>query len=568
MKTHSMAIPRATCREACDGILMSARQEILAEAQALAEGGYPPLPARLYMAFVRDGSRKTFETPYFARRQRLIRAVLAECLTYTGQYLDDIIDGLLCICEESTWCISAHNESGAPLADVSAPAIDLFAAQTAALLSWTCYLLEDTLLPIVTARVETEIRTRILVPFCTRDDFWWMGVVRKDLNNWTPWILSNVLAMAHIWGEDVDARAATMLQRWLDCIPEDGGLDEGVAYWNMAGGSLLDCLDHLGQDRYGESKVRNLAAFPLHAHIAGSYFLNFADCDAQPMLDGERIYTFGKRIKNPALQALGASLCAQNPSIFPRDTPEFYRTLCRLFTPVDPVPLAPQEEEQITLPNLQLWIRRKGRYYIAAKGGHNGESHNHNDVGALILFIDGLPAIVDAGNMVYTAHTFRDETRYTLWNTRSQNHNVPIIGTHEQAAGASFCAQGVVLESDRVRMDIAGAYPASAGITALHREFQLLEDGVSLTDRITLEHNQPVQWIFLLRHAPMLRPREVDAGNVQIRHDESLSASVEPYPVEDARMARNYPGILYRLILCAKPGTAHHQTFLLKKLEP
>ena len=35
--------------------------------------------------------------------------------------------------------------------------------------------------------------------------------------------------------------------------------------------------------------------------------------------------------------------------------------------------------------------------YLAAKGGHNAESHNHNDVGSCIMFVDGLPGIIDVG---------------------------------------------------------------------------------------------------------------------------------------------------------------------------
>ena len=45
--------------------------------------------------------------------------------------LTDILDGLFLICEETTWAISAHLDTGSdPLPDVEKPMLDLFAAQS------------------------------------------------------------------------------------------------------------------------------------------------------------------------------------------------------------------------------------------------------------------------------------------------------------------------------------------------------------------------------------------------------------------------------------------------------
>ena len=63
------------------------------------------------MAFVRDGSRKVYEDPYFLRRRTLIGAALGYCLGPRPALLDCVVDGLWCICEETFWRISAHNGS-------------------------------------------------------------------------------------------------------------------------------------------------------------------------------------------------------------------------------------------------------------------------------------------------------------------------------------------------------------------------------------------------------------------------------------------------------------------------
>lgn len=566
MKTQAMRIPRASERAAWQGIDPRFSSEILSAAQGLSQEGYPAVRATQYMAYVRDGSRRAYEAPYFARRQRLVTAALAECIQREGQYLDEVTDGIWCICEETSWCISAHNTNGMPLPDVDNPVIDLFAAQTASTLSWVVYLLEDSLLPIVTERVQKEVSRRVLQPFAMREDYWWMGIVRQDLNNWTPWILANCLGTAHIWGADIDGKASVILDRWLACIPEDGGLDEGVAYWNMAGGSLLDCLEHLGADRYGERKIRNLAAFPLHAHIHGTYYINFADCDAQPMLDGERLYTFGHRTGNEALKQLGASVAAAEGSVLPRDTPEIYRVLCKLFCTMQTAPseVAPEDADY---PDLGLWIRSRGGLFAAFKGGHNAESHNHNDVGSFIVFVDGKPAIVDAGNMVYTARTFQEATRYTLWNTRSMNHNLPLIGGVEQLPGEQYRAKAVSFGPEEASMDIADAYGAEAGVEKLLRSMSVSAEKVVLQDRISLISPKEVEWVFILRNKPSFAAGYVAAGNVYIAYDAALEAAYTEYPVTDTRMAKNYPGTLYRLTLKAAAAAEHHQAFAMGRLE-
>jgi hypothetical protein len=47
------------------------------------------------------------------------------------------------------------------------------------------------------------------------------------------------------------------------------------------------------------------------------------------------------------------------------------------------------------------------------------EIHNHNDVGNFILYVDGMPAIIDIGAVTYTALTFSKD-RYKIWNMQSQ----------------------------------------------------------------------------------------------------------------------------------------------------
>ena len=535
-----------------------------------------PYPLRLmsgFLAFVRSGSRQADEQPYFFRRRKLCWAALYAAI-HDDAPLDDVIDGLYLICEESTWVISAHNVNpipGAPeprdlpLPDTDRPYIDLFAAQTGMILSIVTTLLRarlDAVSPLIVRRVSGELEARILTPFMTHDEYWWMGVTRTDLNNWTPWIISNVMVAAcqAPIGRDALAklltRALTMLDRYIAILPADGGLDEGAGYWNMAGGSLCDCLDTLEKVTGGQmtfwqdEKLRNILTFPLRAQIGGGYFINYADCDARPFLSGERLQYAGERLGDPALAQMGVSLRG-TLTMQLDDVPHLTRLMDLLFH----APRAGQAAEppgDVFLPDLQLRLVRRGALTAVIKGGHNGENHNHNDVGSFMLYMDNAPILVDAGNMVYTAKTFSSE-RYTLWNTRSAYHSVPIVNGTEQAAGEGYKAGDVRRTENGMTLDIAGAYPGSAGVLSLTRALALSDGALTVRDAVRLVSPGTITWVFMLRDRPTISGSRVLLPNFTLSLPEGTDAQTEEIPVTDPRMARSFPSSLYRLML-TPPG--------------
>jgi hypothetical protein len=78
------------------------KREIIRQAEKLLGQPWPQLPATLFMEFIRNGNRSNYETPYFQRRQHLAVLALAECFEYRGRFLDEIINGLWHIMEETT----------------------------------------------------------------------------------------------------------------------------------------------------------------------------------------------------------------------------------------------------------------------------------------------------------------------------------------------------------------------------------------------------------------------------------------------------------------------------------
>ena len=105
-------------REAWARVPEKVRQEAAELAAECRSESWPLRLASGIMAFRTNGSRKADENPFFQRRRRLVALALNMLIQGDDTDLTDILDGLFLICEETTWAISAHLETGSdPLPD-------------------------------------------------------------------------------------------------------------------------------------------------------------------------------------------------------------------------------------------------------------------------------------------------------------------------------------------------------------------------------------------------------------------------------------------------------------------
>ena len=216
--------PKVSEREAWQQVDKEVADKAVARAEMINGTAWEALPATVFLEFMRNGNRSHFERYYFTRRTRLLDLVLGECVEGKGRFLDEIINGIWLECEETFWGVPAHlslqkvhSSSGLP--DAQEPIVDLFAAATGAVMSWIHYLLGDQLdrvNPMITRRIEFEVKRRILDPAFERDDFFWMFKEYKNekhvLNNWTPWINSNWLTANLLLESDPNRRKAAILE--------------------------------------------------------------------------------------------------------------------------------------------------------------------------------------------------------------------------------------------------------------------------------------------------------------------------------------------------------------------
>ncbi|MDE5596561.1 MAG: heparinase, partial [Lachnospiraceae bacterium] len=114
MNYHSPFIPFApyptiTDRTAWENLDEEWKKASLQLGEQYLHFSYPALSAMDFMDFTRTGNRVRYEDKFFSKRHALNALVLAECIEDNGRFMDDIVNGIFSICEESAWQLPPHN---------------------------------------------------------------------------------------------------------------------------------------------------------------------------------------------------------------------------------------------------------------------------------------------------------------------------------------------------------------------------------------------------------------------------------------------------------------------------
>lgn len=545
---------------------------------------WPQLPASLYRDFSHTGNRVRFEEPYFARRRNLSSLILAECVQHDGTFMEDIIDGIYAVCEETAWQLPAHNSyvrdtPQLPFPDPSRPILDLFSCETGAVLALCCYLLADELdaeNPAVGSYVRNRIAERIITPYL-ENHFWWMGSeAREPLNNWTPWCTQNVLIASCLLSsfpgfiekeklQKIIDQALTSLDCFVDGYGQDGCCSEGAQYYRHAAVCMFASLDIISQTTgvdgdifWSLPKLRNMALYIRNVHAAGPWYINFADCSALPGPCGAREFVVGEKIRDEGLTRLAAHDRAELPpapsweenNIFNRLQDVFaYEKMLDLASrfprTADPMP-------DIYYPSNGLFIARDDLFCIGAKAGDNADSHNHNDVGSVTVYAGGKPLLIDLGVETYTQKTFSPR-RYEIWTMQSAWHNLPTFGSRMQHDGAGYKACGVSVELEdtyaSMTMEIAGAYPPEAGVQSYRRTIRL-DKGKELMMTDVHSGSIPPTLSLLFAEEPVISGTSIiAAGHTLHLEGESCSLRCEKASITDARLAPAWGTAVWRILV-------------------
>lgn len=566
-------------RKGWDEFLGSYKDEYIRRGERLVGYQWQIVKATDYMEFERSGNRKIMEVPFDANNRAIATLLLAELAEGKGRFVEPLINGVFHACEMTSWALSAHliaQPSRRALPAYDYPLIDLVAGDLGGLLAWTYYFMRssfDNVDPEISRRLRYEIETRILTPYLTDDSFWWMGRNYKGrmLNNWNPWCNSNVLMCFLLLEEDRDRLAHAVhltmesVDKFLNYIKADGGCEEGPSYWGHAAGKTLDYLELLSYatggevDIFNQPLIRNMGEYISRSYVGNGWVVNFADASAQGGGDAALIYRFGKAVGSDELKGFAALM--RKPAATPANGRDLFRTLAAIAIDKELQQAVPAHKVTpfTWYPETEFcYLASDKGVFLAAKGGYNAESHNHNDVGTFSLWINQTPVLIDAGVGTYTRQTFSSE-RYSIWTMQSNYHNVPQINGVPQQYGKKYKASNVKAVPGRFEADIAAAYPQEAGVKKWVRSYSLKGKLVNISDVFDLEK------AFAPNVVNFLTWGTVDAtlpGKVRIQvndvkaelayNPEWFELATEPIELTDSRLSNVWGKQLYRLSFRAK----------------
>lgn len=589
-------------RKAWEQLPEKLRQKTIKEGEKYLGYNWPPITATMYLEFTRTGDRAIVDRAISNQRAVLRSLVLAELMEGEGRFIDDIINGVFVYCEQTYWGMSATfymyktgfkglDDPNTVLPDINDPIVDLSVGDAAADLAWTWYFFNkefDKISPAISKRLKNELQKKVLDPFYERYDFWWItGWGEGNVNNWTPWCNYNVLSCIALIEDDPVKKEVGIYKTmasvdlFINSYPNDGGCDEGPNYWSVAGGKLFDYLDLLNQitkgniNIFSNDLIKNMGRYIYRVYIAnspkGQFYVNYSDSPAIIRHDGGRIYRYGKQIQDPQMLSFGAFLLKESNFIGETMEGRIGEALENLFNIkgwqdtriIEPL------ISQFYFPDREIVIARENEgttngFYFAAKGGNNGESHNHNDVGTCILFLNGKPVLIDAGVGTYTAKTFSDQ-RYTIWTMQSEYHNLPVINGFGQTSGRKFEAKNsnYELKGDNAffSTDIAGAYPHEAKVKKWIRSYTLDRSNqyFRISDNYQLENNfNGINFHFI---SP-LNIQILESGILELKDNEFtlylrynplvLEAQLESINIDDNNLQRVWGNNISRIVFNMK----------------
>jgi hypothetical protein len=153
------------------------------------------------------------------------------------------------------------------------------------------------------------------------------------------------------------------------------------------------------------------------------------------------------------------------------------------------------------LKGINVITLRKNGFFLSFKSNHNGESHNHNDVGSFVLYRDGIPLFVDVGVDHYSGFTFSKE-RFNLWYLRSEYHNLPVINGKAQKPGKNYRGTDLEVSISSANTDISGAYGLE-GEGSWIRSVSL-EDGVAVIKDSFTFSTEDTFLHYILKECPLV----------------------------------------------------------------
>ena len=515
-------------------------REIRKRAKEVRTTPIPQLRASDFALFSIEGNRKKYETVYWQKRCNLTSLVLDECFDGKKRNIPHIADYIWDICSEHTWTIPAHilpKEWGDKLAPDNYRRNDLSATSTGYLLAKTLYLLEDDLKEYSENLVKIARRNiidRVIVTFENDyDDWWYLG-----RNNWTTWCGSSILGTALLTLQDEPSRLELIVRRLTQYqdnfyrrYSDDGVCDEGAAYWR---GSALAFFQYtelaiasgiLTPDVYQSEKFRAMITYIANVHLGSGIFFSYSDSTPDTLLLTGAVILAAKQLKDEKISAFATQALHSFKDNCTKPVKKFSDLmlsdlLMELFNTPD-APYQKVVDNTVFYKSRGYLFCRSGKFGLGIKGGHNSESHNHNDVGHFAVVYNGIYHIIDLGGVTYTRENFTVDKRYDAYPNSALGHSMPLFDGAGEVYGEDKKPRSIDCTDDgnliRYQLEAAGTYDEKCSVKSVKRTitFDRKQEVITVTDSWKTAEPKSVECRFFTTIKPeKLSDRQIAAGKL------------------------------------------------------
>ena len=454
-----------------------------------------------FRLFAEKGERNLYE---YAFNQHVDKLTLYayKTLIYGDEYLYDLEDALYDVLSIYVWALPAHVPD---INEENYYELDLASTAIGATVATIDYLLGDKLHPQLRKRIDTELRRRILDPFKKQIWHW-----EDRYNNWTSVCAgSTAVALMLKYPKEFDKllpRFSENMRKFIAGFSDDGVCYEGAGYWGYGLSAFVMYAILVKKytkgkiDYFKDEKVKNICCFFEKVTLYPDVITCYGDTGTDIKINEFLLHSLKK---------------IYNDDIFIPQQSRMYlpvNQLAQLLLFLENYDPSVKSDElrnaEHDMSHAGWYTKRTDSYSLAARGGWNGDSHNHNDVGSFIFAVDNRQILCDMGTRYYTKDYFLMPDRYFYLETSSRGHNCPIINRQYQA---NLPERSTTQFSDGVfSVDFANIYGIDA-LKKLTRYFSSTEKSVTVRDEFKIDG----EWSFTERLVSYAEPK-ITNGSIEI----------------------------------------------------
>ena len=492
---------------------------------------------------------------YFARFFQLYTsAVMALIYPKEEKYMEQLTDIIWTYCGEYAWAPMGHYNSyyGVTPKDYDPYVIDIYGASIGFALAEIKNLLKDRLPKIVVDRLTAEIKTRIINPYLNRNYFW-----EKHNNNWAAVcagaVGGTIIYEAPELFPQVKDRLDATMQCYLREYGDDGVCVEGCAYWGFGFGyfvtyaALAKELTNGKVDYFKDKKVKSISEFIQKTFLQRNIMVTFSDCNTT---EG---YWLG--LPHMLRDIYGDSIEKLPNEMGTIIVYQHFPFLLRSIVYFNPEYSAEKMADNVTylMPNANWLTKRTKNYGFALKGGNNGESHNHCDLGSFIVARNNKQILFDLGSGPYV-EGYHTDKRLSFFAPSSASHNVPYFNIlknpekFERKAnqfGEIFEFNGIAQDGKK-RDDVKIVYDEKNNIASCefsnaygenfidkaYRQFKLEESKIEMTDEFVLDDDIEITERFTTKIEPKVNGNSVVIDDVCLTPDIAVAPKITVVPCQ------------------------------------